>query len=314
MQFEDFLLIAPPHTPFDQKGRLALDVVDQQAQLLADTTVNGVFVAGSTGEGASLTVRERIALAERWVEVAPARELDVIIQVGHNCQADATELAQHAQSIGADAVSAHAPSYFRPVNVDALIAFLAPIAAAAGDLPFFYYDIPPATGVRLPMVEFLKKAKTQIPNLAGLKYSNDDLVQLQECVRFNDGEFRVMFGCDEILLAGVTLGVQGGIGSTYNFAAPLYRRMLLAFANGDRATARECQAKSVALVRCMMRYGFMSACKTAMSWFGVDCGPTRPPFRELTADERHSLRGDLDQLGVFAPAFARGSEVLSAQR
>ncbi len=314
MQFDDFLLIAPPHTPFDAQGQLHLDAVELQAQLFAKSGVDGVFVAGTTGECASLTLEERILLAERWMEVAPTKNLDVIIQVGHNCQADAARLAAHAQQIGADAVAAHAPSYFRPANVDALLDFLTPIAMAAADLPFYFYDIPPTTGVRLPMVEFLTKGKARIPNLVGLKYSNDDLVQLQECVRLQDGEFRVMFGCDEILLTGAALGVQGAIGSTYNFAAPLYRRMLAAMAEADFASARKYQSRSVALVRCLQKYGFTSACKTAMSWFGVECGPVRPPFRELSDDERQSLRRDLEQLGVFAPPFTMGSPRVASPR
>ena len=303
MQFSDFLLIAPPFTPFDARGELALEAVSKQAQLLAKTGVDGVFVAGSTGECASLSVDERLRLAERWMEVAPSCNLEVMIQVGHNCQRDAVRLAAHAQQLGVEAVSAHAPSYFRPTTVDALIDFLAPIAAAAADLPFYFYDIPPTTGVRLPMVEFLTKVKTRIPNLVGLKYSNDDLVQLQEVVQFQDGQYRVMFGSDELLLAGAALGVQGAIGSTYNFAAPLYRHMLNALARADFQSARRLQLQSVQLIRCMARYGFMSACKVAMSWFGVDCGAVRPPFRDLSSAEQESLRRELDELGVFAPPF-----------
>lgn len=307
MPFEDFQLIAPPHTPFDASGRLQLDTVAKQAQLLADSSVNGVFVGGTTGECASLTMEERIALAERWLEVAPSLNLEVIVQAGHNCQADAVRLARHAQQISADAIAAHAPSYFRPANVDALIDFLVPIAAAAADLPFYFYDIPSTTGVRLPMVEFLAKAESRIPNLVGLKYSNDDLVQLQECVRLQNGRFRVMFGSDEILLAGATCGVQGAIGSTYNFAAPLYREMLAALARADFDSARELQSRSVAVIRCLMRFGFMSACKTAMRWFGVDCGPARSPFQNLSPDQCQALRLELDELGVFSPPFTMRS-------
>src|SRR6056297_1815088 len=130
-----FRLIAPPLTPLHANGELNLDAVAKQAELLAAAKIDGVFVAGSTGEGMSLTLDERQQLAEAWVTAAKPLGLEVVIQVGHTCQADAIQLAKHAVAAAADSVSAPAPSYFKPATVDDLIDFLVPIAAAAGQLP-----------------------------------------------------------------------------------------------------------------------------------------------------------------------------------
>ena len=113
-----------------------------------------------------------------------------------------------------------------------------PIAAEAEPLPFYFYDIPGMTGVRLRMSEFLYQARFRIPTLCGLKYSNDDLLELQECVRLDHGAFDVLFGSDECLLAGLCLGIRGAVGSTYNFAAPVYQRLIKAFEKHDLETAR----------------------------------------------------------------------------
>ncbi|HUG70380.1 MAG TPA: dihydrodipicolinate synthase family protein [Pirellulaceae bacterium] len=294
-----FRLIAPPTTPFHADGSLNLEAVEQQAQLLVDTSVDGVFVAGSTGEGQSLSTAERMRSAERWIEVAAGTGLEVIIQVGHNSLPDAVALAEHAQRIGADSIAASSPCYFKPARVEELIDFLAPVASAAADLPFYYYEIPPLTLVALPMVEFLTKAKPRIPNLVGLKYSNIDLMQMQQCVRMNDGEFELLFGSDQQLLAAVALGACGAVGSTYNFAAPLYRRMLAAFDRGDHATARELQAKSVEVVAIMARTNFLSACKILLTELGIENGPVRAPLRNLTTEQRDKLLADLNEAGVF---------------
>lgn len=294
-----FRLIAPPTTPFHSDGSLNLEAVEQQAQQLVETSVDGVFVAGSTGEGQSLSTDERMRSAERWIEVAAGTGLEVIIQVGHNSLPDAVALAEHAQRIGADSIAASSPCYFKPARVEELIDFLAPVASAAADLPFYYYEIPPLTQVALPMVEFLTKAKPRIPNLVGLKYSNIDLMQMQQCVRMNDGEFELLFGSDQQLLAAVALGACGAVGSTYNFAAPLYRRMLAAFERGDQATARELQAKSVEIVAIMARTNFLSACKILLTELGIENGPVRAPLRNLTAEQRESLLADLNEAGVF---------------
>ena len=294
-----FRLIAPPTTSFHSDGSLNLDAVEPLAQLLLDTSVDGVFVAGSTGEGQSLSTAERMRSAERWVEVTAGTDLEVIVQVGHNSLPDAVALAEHAQRIGADSIAASSPCYFKPARVEELIDFLAPVAGAAADLPFYFYEIPPLTQVTLPMVEFLAKAKPRMPNLIGIKYSNIDLMQMQQLVRMNEGEFEVLFGSDQQLLGAVALGACGAVGSTYNFAAPLYRRMLAAFERGDHDTARELQAKSVEIVAIMARYSFLSACKILLEVLGIENGPVRAPLRNLTNEQRVELLADLNEAGVF---------------
>jgi N-acetylneuraminate lyase len=299
MTLADFRLIVPPHTPFHADGSINLAAVEEQAALFLANGINGVFVSGSTGEGQSLSTEESFQMAQRWRELANGTDMDVIIQVGHNSLPDALARAAHAQQIGADAVAASSPCYFKPANVEALIDFMAPVAAAAGDLPFYFYDIPPFTEVRLPMVEFLERGKQRIPNLVGLKYSNPDLMQMQQCIQLNDGEFEVLYGSDQTLLAGAVMGVCGAIGTTYNFAAPLYRRMLVALQGGDLLTARAEQARSVAMIDLMACAGGIAGFKAVMEWFGVDCGPVRVPLGNLTVARKQQLRTDLEAIGFF---------------
>jgi len=296
-----FRLIAPPFTPFHEDLSLNLDPVERQAAQLAQTGVQGVFVAGSSGEGMSLTTEERELLTDRWIDVAAPAELDVIVQVGHNCQKDAERLAAHAQRSGADATAASAPCYFKPASIDDLLNYLAPIAAAAGDLPFYYYEIPPFTNVRLPMVELLERGKSRIPNLVGLKYSHNDLLQLQRCLQVNDGEFEVLFGSDETLLAGVALGVHGAIGTTYNFAAPHFHRLIAAVAVGDLAAARGLQAQAAEMIQAALDCGGLAAFKALMKRAGIDCGPVRPPLRNVDDDQVDKLLRRVREAGVEIP-------------
>ena len=305
-----FRLIAPPHTPFASDGSLNLPAVTTQACFLQAMGVDGVFVGGTTGEMTSLSLEERMTLTERWCEAAADLDVDVIVQVGHNCQGDARRLAAHAMANGADAVAAHAPCYFKPRTADDLIDFLAPVAEEAADLPFYFYDIPSMTGVRLPMVRLLEAGKSRIPNLVGLKYSNDDLVQLQECVQLQQGQFEVLFGSDEVLLAGVALGISGAVGSTYNFATPLYRHMLQALEAGDVATAQATQHRAVVLFRLLQRLDYLPASKAVMGLLGVDCGPVRPPLRNLDPAGIASLKQQLQDTGFLGstPATAPGTQ------
>jgi N-acetylneuraminate lyase len=292
-------IVAATHTPFHADGSLNLDVVEAQAAHLLLNGVHYAFVAGTTGESYSLTLDERRQLTVRWTEVTRGLELKVIVHVGGNCLADAKTLAAQAQQQGACAIAALSPSYFKPRSLDLLISCCAEVAAAAPALPFYYYDIPHMTGVALPMGDFLDQARNRIPTLAGLKFTNNDLMQLQCCLRAAGSALDVLFGFDEMLLSALALGVTGAVGSTYNFAAPVYHRVMKAFAAGDLASARAEQLRSVALIEIVNRYGFMGATKAIMKMVGVDVGPARLPNATLSGDQRAALRSELEQAGFF---------------
>ena len=292
-------LIAATHTPFHQDGSLKLAVVETQAGHLLKNGVQSVFIGGTTGESSSLTVVERLALAKRWSEVARGTELKVIVHLGGNCLADARALAAQAQQLGATAISALAPSYFKPRSVEALVACAADIAAAAPETPFYFYDIPEMTGVNLSMPDFLAQAQERIPTLAGLKFTNPDLMAFQQCRRVKGGVFDVPWGCDEFLLAALALGATSAVGSTYNFAAPIYHRLWRAFDAGDLATARDEQFRSVQLVSTLAPRGFMGAAKAVMQMLGVDVGPARLPNGNLDTTQVAELREELEALGFF---------------
>jgi N-acetylneuraminate lyase len=143
------------------------------------------------------------------------------------------------------------------------------------------------------------RAKERIPTLAGVKYTDDDLVQMQRCLHLLDGQFEILNGYDEILLAALSLGVQGAVGSTYNFAAPLYREIIAQFHRGNLEAAQSLQHRSVELIQLLARFGFPAAAKFVMALVGVDCGPVRPPLSDLSAEDQAELRNRLDEAGYF---------------
>jgi N-acetylneuraminate lyase len=292
-------LVAATHTPFAADGSLDLSKVERQAEHLLRDGVTAAFVAGTTGESHSLTADERLALAKRWSEVARGTGLRLVVHVGSNSLADSRAFAAHAQQIGAAAISAVAPSYFKPRTLDDLIACCAEVAAAAPGLPYYYYDIPPMTGVAFPMPAFLDAAAERIPTLAGVKFSNPDLAAYQGCLHAGGGRFDVPWGIDEYLLAALAVGARGGVGSSYNFAAPLYHRLIAAFERGDFAAARAEQYRSVRLIGLLASFGYMPAAKATMGFLGVEVGPARLPNGNLDAPRKAELRTGLEELGFF---------------
>lgn len=292
-------LVAATHTPFGDDGRLDLASVERQAEHLLRDGVSAVFVGGTTGECSSLTVDERLALARRWGDVVRGTGLGLVVHVGSNCLADARALAADAASVGADAISALSPCYFKPPDPETLVACCREVAAAAPGLPFYYYDIPGLTGVRFPMPEFLGLASESIPTLAGIKFTNPDLFAYQLCLNAGDGRFDIPWGVDEYLLAALALGASGAVGSSYNFAAPVYRRTMAAFASGDLATARAEQFRSAQVIRLLAGFGYLAAARAVMGFLGVDVGPPRLPNPSLAPGRVGELRADLERLGFF---------------
>ena len=286
-------------TPFDSSGELNLTACEPHAAQLARDKVAGVFVGGTTGEFSSLTFEERLALAARWAALVKGTPLRLVVHVGANCLADAKHLAAHAQTLGAAAIAAVAPSYVKPKSLDVLIQWCAELASAAPETPFYFYDIPVMTGVAFPMADFLERAPARVPTLAGVKFTNLDLMTFQRLLRAGGGRFDVLFGFDEQLLAAVVLGARGAVGSSYNVAAPLYNRLLTAANANDYATARKEQYRGAELIVTMQKYGFLASAKELMRVRGIDLGPVRLPNVGMTAEQAAAFRRELGAAGLL---------------
>jgi N-acetylneuraminate lyase len=201
--------------------------------------------------------------------------------------------------MGADAVATIAPSFFKPAGEAELVEWCRRIAAAAPALPFYYYHMPAMTGVNISAADFLQRARDVIPNLAGVKFTHEDLMDYGNAGEVDGGRYGMLFGRDEILLAGLSLGAVGAVGSTYNYAAPLYLRLIAAFERGDLAAARRAQTQAREFISVVGRHGGLAAGKLAMKLVGVDCGPVRLPLRHPSSEQERSLRQGLEQIGFF---------------
>ncbi len=292
-------LIAAPFTPFHPDLSLNLDLIGAFAKHLKSANVTGVFVCGTTGEFASLTLAERMQTAEAWVRAARREGLKAVLHVGDNCLANAMELAAHAETLKADGLSAVSPSYFKPTSVESLVDFLAATTAAAPGLPFYYYDIPRMTGVNLPASQLIRQARQRIPTFRGLKFTNLDLAEWQRCLALDDGRLNLLFGCDEMLLAALSLGLDGAVGSTYNYLSPLYHKMMVAWRENALPTARKCQRQSVRLVSLLRNFNPLAAGKSLMKQVGFNFGPVRPPLRPLSESEQATFDRGVDQIRIF---------------
>ena len=292
-------LISAPHTPMHSDGAINPGAIAGQAQWLVRSGVTGAFVNGTTGEWSSLTTDERIRLQAAWAAVD--QPLLRIAHVGHLCQQDAVALAQHAGQVGLEAVAAVAPSFLKPGSAQALAEFFAPIAAAAPGLPFYVYHIPGLSGVTLPPWEQIEACAARIATFAGIKFTDPDLFAYARCVKQFGDRFDLMWGVDEILMGALGYGATSAVGSTYNYAAPLYLDMMRAHRRGDAERAQHQAQRAVQLVELLLEFGVLAAGKALMKLRGVDCGPVRLPVETLSDQRQQALFDRVQEAGLLDP-------------
>ncbi|MCA9838194.1 MAG: dihydrodipicolinate synthase family protein [Trueperaceae bacterium] len=296
--FEMQGLVPAVFSPMKASGAVDLNPIAPVTEQLIQEGVKGLYICGSTGEGPCLSREERMEITKAYISAVSGR-IPTVVQVGHQSIPEAQRLAEHAAANGADAISAIPPNYFKPSSLDVIIEMMAEIASAAPDVPFYYYNIPSVTGVQVDLLRFLEEGAEKIPNLVGAKYSHSTVYELQACLEAQGGRFDLLFGTDEMLLSALVVGVKGAVGSTYNFAAPLYNRIIAAFNSGDLETAKHLQAKAAQMVRVLVAHGGNPAIKAMMALLGVDCGGTRLPQKALSGTQLDALKGDMTAIGFF---------------
>ena len=283
-------LIDAPFTPFHANGDVNLEPIETYANMLAKNGLKGVFINGSSGEGYMLTVEERMQLAERWV-----------VHVGSCCLRDSVRLAKHAQQLGVWGIGSMAPPFPHIGRIEELVEYCETIAAAAPNLPFYYYHIPAFNGAYLPMLDLLKAVDGRIPNFAGIKYTYESLYEYNQCRLYKNNKYDMLHGQDETILPSLAQGgAKGGIGGTTNYNGRCLVSIIDYWNKGELEKAREAQnyAQAVINVICHFRGNIVGG-KRIMKLMGFDLGPNRVPFRNMTDEEEQQMKKELEEIDFF---------------
>lgn len=267
---------------YDKNDNIDAEKIKELVKVYKSLGVKGVYACGSTGEGFLLSTEERKQVAAA-VKEAAGDDFTVIVHVGCASTKESIELAKHAESIGADAVSAvpsvyyHLPAESVKLHWEAII--------NATDVPFIIYNIPQLTGFDLSpamLAEFAKNKK-----VIGVKNSADP-VFLMERYRVAAGDDFIIFnGSDEQFVGGRIMGADAGIGGTYGCMPELFVALDKLVNENKFEEAKKLQYKIndciFDLLACKSLYG---AAKQVISLrFGIDCGQPRSPFLPVSEDE-----------------------------
>ena len=273
-------------TPFDDNNKVNEKELTRLVKHNIALGVDGFYVGGSTAEAFLLSTQERKQIMEIVKAAAPDKTL--IAHIGSVHEDEAHELAKHAEKIGYDVISSVAPYYYKFSFAEIKDYYYR--LAYATSLPMLVYHFPAFSGVNMTvgnMAEFLKDDK-----FVGIKFTSNDFFMLEQCkAAFPD---KVVYnGFDEMFLAGLSMGADGGIGSTYNLMADKYIAIRKLFAEGKIAQAQEIQKEANRITAILCKLGVMQAEKEVMNQLGLNFGICRKPFGELNAEQKELIAREI---------------------
>ena len=272
-------------TPFNSDYTINEKSLEKLIKFNLDAGVHGFYVGGSTGEGMLMSKEERkriFAIAKKISDGS----VPLIAHVGAISTADACDMAAEAKRLGFDAISAVAPFYYS-FPLEAIKSYYLDIVRFAG-MPMFIYNFPAGNGFGLTPA-IAKDIFSSDGHFAGIKHTSMDLFSLRQFKQDIDG-ITVFNGYDEICLAGLSMGADGAIGSTYNFMGEKFVKLYNAFREGNIALAQKLQNEACAIISEMCRYGVFQCEKEILTLMGIDMGPCRRPFLPLSEEGRRSMK------------------------
>jgi N-acetylneuraminate lyase len=278
-------IVIPLITPFDDDQELKPEAADPLIEFQIAAGVHGFYVGGSSGECFLQTMEERRRFLRHAASVVAGR-VKLIAHVGALSTRDAVGLARDAADLGYDAVAATPPFYFNFTRAEIEQHYRAIAAATA--LPVFLYNIPSTTGVRFTIDELA--ALMAIENVVGMKHTDSDLVPVERLKAAVPG-VTIFNGPDNLLIAGLAMGADGGIGSTYNVMPARYVSLYEHMRRGEIEAARAEQQVANAVIQEILTVspGVMPGVKAVLKMIGFDCGPARAPFQPLSSDAMRRL-------------------------
>lgn len=270
-------------TPFDDRNRVNTKVLRELVDYNLKKGVTGFYVGGSTAEAFLLSQEERLEVMKTVADQAKGK-CTLIAHVGCISTAQAISLAKAAEEMGYDAVSSVAPFYYK-FSFAEIKKYYYDIVDAV-KLPMLIYNFPAFSGVNLT-VDNIKEFLTD-DRFLGVKHTSSDYFALEQFkAAYPDAV--IYNGYDEMFLAGLSMGADGAIGSTFNFMAEKFIRIREWYLKNDMEAALEEQKKANMIIQALCRVGVMQGEKAVMDALGFDFGPARAPFAPLTDAQKKEL-------------------------
>ncbi len=289
-------------TPFDQNNIINYDAFGKLIDAQIEAGVDAVCVCGTTGESATMSIREHIAAVEFCVKRVNHR-VKVIAGAGSNDTSAAVYLSQHAQDSGADALL-HVTPYYNKASQAGLIKHYEYIADRV-ELPIILYNVPSRTGVSFTAETY--KVLSENPKINGVKEASGNFSLLAH-TRFLCGEdFYIWSGNDDQVVPMMALGAKGVISVASNIVPKVMVNMSHLCLDNDFAAASQLQIQYMDLIDALFTEVNPIPIKAAMNLLGMEAGPLRLPLCDISEKNLEILRRAMGRAGLLRePALQAG--------
>ena len=277
-------------TCMDENGNLNRPVLEKLLEDLIAQGADGFYVCGATGEGLTISKQLHMDMTRETIKIVAGR-VPCIVHVARMNVEEMLELAAYAESVGADAISAVPPLFYKYDN-DGIYAYYKRLCESV-KIPVVIYNNP-NTGVSFG-IDLLERLFS-IPNLTSIKWTNSDfftVLRLKERVP----EANVINGPDEMLAMGLAAGCDACIGTTYNFQLPIIKAIFKAFKENRPDEARELQMKADKIIGALISRNTIMATKLLMDRMGYDVYHAVFPMQKFSPEVEEMQLRELREAG-----------------
>ena len=280
-------------TPFDANGNVNYDAFGKLIDQQIAAGVDAVCVCGTTGESATMSIREHNAVVEYCVKRVNKR-VKVIAGAGSNDTSAAVYLSQHAQECGADALL-HVTPYYNKASQNGLIKHYEYIAART-DLPIILYNVPGRTGVSFTAETY--KVLSDVPNINGVKEASGNFSLLAHTRCLCPDDFYIWSGNDDQVVPMMSLGAKGVISVASNIIPEVMVKMSHLCLKNDFAAASKLQIDYMDLIDALFIEVNPIPIKAAMNLMGMEAGTLRLPLCDISDKNLEILRQSMQRMGL----------------
>ena len=281
-------------TPFDQNGAINYDAFGKLIDAQIEAGVDAVCVCGTTGESATMSIREHIAAVEFCVKRVNHR-VKVIAGAGSNDTSAAVYLSQHAQDSGADALL-HVTPYYNKASQTGLIRHYEYIADRV-DLPIILYNVPSRTGVSFTAETY--RHLSQNPQFNGVKEASGNFSLLAHTRFLCGDDFYIWSGNDDQVVPMMALGAKGVISVASNLIPEVMVKMTKLCLDNDFEAASKLQIRYMDLIDALFLEVNPIPIKAALNLVGMEMGGLRLPLCEMSEKNLETLRSSMARMGLL---------------
>ena len=281
-------------TPLDKKNKFKEDIFRKIVEFNINSGAHGFWVSGGTGESVYVDHNEIKQVIKSSVDQSQNRA-KIIAHVGSLTTYNSQLLAESAANSGAHAICAVPPFFYKP-DIKTIIKHYKAISDAAGNLPFFVYNLPQSTGTEITPL-MMKEIIDAIPNTSGLKHSGPAFTDLKGFVNLNISCF---IGNANLMLPALTLGASGCIDGPLNAAPELWSNIWKTFRQNKLEESMIAQEKAIKFSNIIRDFDMHASIKEIISQrLNIDCGNPIPPLPQLNENEKAKLISDVKKLNIL---------------